>query len=317
MISSADDKITILVTGSNGQLGSEIRQLSAKYPSYNFLFTTKDDLPIENTDALKTFFDKQQVDFCINCAAYTAVDKAENEKEKAFLINADAAGVLASTCSDHQTKLIHISTDYVYDGSTLLPLKEDDAVAPLNVYGWSKLKGEELILNRYPSALIIRTSWVYSVYGNNFVKTMLRLFKEKESINVVNDQYGCPTYAADLAGIIMNFIEEMENKTEYTGIVNYCNSGITTWFDFALAIKEFVNSSCKIIPVSTSQYPVAAKRPQHSVLDTSKIRKMLKTDIPFWKDSLQKCLDVLTGNKLNPAIFFTLLYNFFNRPTFF
>jgi dTDP-4-dehydrorhamnose reductase len=296
MGSPDDDKMTILVTGSNGQLGSEIRQLSIKYPSYNFLFTTKDDLPIENHDVIKTFFDQQKIDFCINCAAYTAVDKAEIEKEKAFLINADAAGILAANCRDHQTKLIHISTDYVYDGSTSAPLKEEDPVAPLNVYGQSKLKGEELILNHYPSALIIRTSWVYSVYGSNFVKTMLRLFKEKESINVVNDQYGCPTYAADLAEIIMNFIEDMENNPAYTGIVNYCNSGTITWFDFALAIKEFESSSCKILPVSSSQYPVAAKRPQHSVLDTSKIRKMLKTDIPFWKASLQRCLGILTAS---------------------
>jgi dTDP-4-dehydrorhamnose reductase len=295
MGSPAGDKMTILVTGSNGQLGSEIRQLSVKYPLYNFLFTTKDDLPIESADAVKFFFDRQPVDFCINCAAYTAVDKAEIEKEKAFLINADAAGILASACRDHHTKLIHISTDYVYDGSTPFPLKEDDPVAPLNVYGQSKLTGEELILNHYSLALIIRTSWVYSVYGNNFVKTMLRLFKEKESISVVNDQYGCPTYAADLAGIIMSFVERMENDPGCTGVVNYCNSGITTWFDFALAIKEFVNSSCKIIPVSTSQYPTAAKRPQRSVLDTSKIAKLLKTNIPFWKDSLEKCLGVLTA----------------------
>ncbi|MEP6950907.1 MAG: dTDP-4-dehydrorhamnose reductase [Ginsengibacter sp.] len=293
MRSPVDDKITILVTGSNGQLGSEIRQLSVKYPLYNFLFTTKDDLPIESPGAVKGFFDRQQVNFCINCAAYTAVDKAEIEKEKAFLINADAAGILASACSDHQTKLIHISTDYVYDGSRPVPLKENDAVAPLNVYGQSKLKGEELIIKHYPPALIIRTSWVYSAYGNNFVKTMLRLFKEKESINVVNDQYGCPTYAADLAGIIMNFIEGMKGNPGYTGIVNYCNTGITTWFDFALAIKEIENSSCKVLPVSSSQYPVAAKRPLHSVLDTSKIREMLNTGIPFWKDSLEKCLDVL------------------------
>jgi dTDP-4-dehydrorhamnose reductase len=295
-----DDKLTILVTGSNGQLGSEIRQLSVNHPLYNFLFTTKADLPIGNADAVKFFFDRQRVDFCINCAAYTAVDKAEIEKEKAFLINADAAGLLASTCRDHHAKLIHISTDYVYDGSARVPLKEEDAVAPLNVYGQSKLKGEELICSHYPSALIIRTSWVYSVYGNNFVKTMLRLFTEKESINVVNDQYGCPTYAADLAGIIMNFIDGLQINPQYTGIVNYCNSGITTWFDFALAIKEYVNSSCKILPVSSSQYPVAAKRPSHSVLDTSKIRTMLKTGIPFWKDSLQKCLEVLAAFHLNP-----------------
>jgi dTDP-4-dehydrorhamnose reductase len=290
MISPAEYKTTILVTGTNGQLGSELKDLSAKYPSYDFLFTTKDDLPIENADAVKMFFEKQQIDYCINCAAYTAVDKAEAEKEKAFLINADAAGILASTCSDHRTKLIHISTDYVYDGNTLLPLKEEDAVAPLNVYGWSKLKGEELILNRFPSALIIRTSWVYSVYGNNFVKTMLRLFKEKESIKVVNDQYGSPTYAADIAEVIILFINRMEAGEKFSGIVNYCNGGVTTWFDFALTIKNIVNSSCKIIPVPTSQYPTAAKRPRHSVLDTSKIRGLLKTDLPFWKESLQKCL---------------------------
>src|SRR5258705_8165752 len=204
-----NEKITILVTGSNGQLGSEIRQLSAKYPSYHFLFTTKDDLPVENTGALKTFFDKQPVHFCINCAAYTAVDKAEAEAAKAFLINSTAAGALALICRDYKSKLIHISTDYVFDGTSGQPLREDDATAPLNVYGWSKLKGEELIFGHYPSALIIRTSWVYSEYGNNFVKTMLRLFKERESINVVSDQYGCPTYAADLAGVNMNFFEEM------------------------------------------------------------------------------------------------------------
>ena len=297
MISSADDKITILVTGSNGQLGSEIRKLSVQYPSYNFLFTTKDNLPIEDTNRLKIFFNKQPIDFCINCAAYTAVDKAESDKERAFLINADAADALASTCSDHQTKLIHISTDYVYGGNTSVAFKEEDAVDPLNVYGWSKLKGEELILNRYPSSLIIRTSWVYSVYGNNFVKTMLRLFKEKETLNVVNDQYGSPTYAADLAEIIMRFIEDRQNNNDHKGIVNYSNGGVTTWFNFAVAINEYVESSCKIIPVATSAYPTPAKRPQRSVLDTSKISSMLAIEIPFWKDSLQKCLDILIQNK--------------------
>lgn len=293
MKSAVNNKSTILVTGSNGQLGSEIKNLAAKYPGYDFLFTTRAELPIEDAEAVKNYFEKQQVDYCINCAAYTAVDKAEVEKEKAFLINAEAAGILASICSDHRTKLIHISTDYVYDGSSSVALKENDAVAPLNVYGSSKLKGEEFILNRYPSSLIIRTSWVYSSYGNNFVKTMLRLFKEKESISVVNDQFGCPTYAADLAAIIMNFVEGMEDNNEYSGIVNYCNSGTTTWFDFASAIKEYVHSNCIINPVSTSQYPTPAKRPQHSVLDTSKLRMMLQTEIPFWKDSLANCLELL------------------------
>ena len=291
MISSDDHIVTILVTGANGQLGSEIRHLSANFTKYNFLFTSKEELPIENIDTLNKFFQKQQIDYCINCAAYTAVDKAEAEKEKAFLINADAPGFLASICSHHQTKLIHISTDYVYDGTLKQALKEEDAVAPLNVYGWSKLKGEELVLNNNVSALIIRTSWVYSVYGNNFVKTMLRLFKEKESLNVVNDQYGCPTYAADIAEIIMKFIEGAENNNEYSGIINYSNSGVTTWFDFALAIKEFVNSPCKIVPVPTSQYPTPAKRPQYSVLDTSKIKNILNIDIPVWKESLHRCLE--------------------------
>ncbi|KAA9039222.1 dTDP-4-dehydrorhamnose reductase [Ginsengibacter hankyongi] len=289
-ITSTDYKSTILVTGANGQLGSELRQLSLKYPAYKFLFTSKEELAIEDANSLREFFEKQQVNYCVNCAAYTAVDKAETETEKAFLINADAAGFLASTCNDHHTKLIHISTDYVYDGTSKQALKEEDAVAPLNVYGWSKLKGEELVLNHNSSALIIRTSWVYSVYGNNFVKTMLRLFKEKESINVVNDQYGCPTYAADLAQIIMTFVEGTENNNEYNGIVNYCNAGITTWFEFALTIKEFVNSSCKIFPVPTSQYSTPAKRPQYSVLDTSKIKRILNINIPSWQESLHKCL---------------------------
>ncbi len=295
MRSSGNHLPAILVTGANGQLGSEIRKLSLKFPSYNFLFTTKEELPIENIEAVNFFFEKQQISYCINCAAYTAVDKAQTEKEKAFIINADAAGALASTCNDHQTKLIHISTDYVYNGNTSTPLKENDEVDPLNVYGLSKLKGEELVLNNCSLSLIIRTSWVYSEYGSNFVKTMLQLFKERESINVVNDQYGCPTYAADLAEVIMQFIERTQNKEEYTGIVNYSNSGVTTWYDFALAIKYFANSPCKIFPVDTSQYKTAAKRPQHSVLDTTKIKQLIKVDIPFWKDSLRECLQILNG----------------------
>jgi dTDP-4-dehydrorhamnose reductase len=294
MIFPVSDKV-ILVTGTNGQLGSEIKQLSEKYPFYNFLFTTKNDLPVEDENAVKKFFDKQQIHYCINCAAYTAVDKAESEKEKAYQINADAAGFLASICNKHQAKFIHISTDYVYDGTTNIPLRESDAVAPVNTYGASKLKGEELILNKNNTALIIRTSWVYSAYGNNFVKTMMRLLKEKESINVVSDQLGCPTYAADLAEIIMRFIDRIEEKNTFEGVVNYCNEGVISWFDFAVAIKEFLHSSCNIIPVPTTQYPTPAKRPQYSVLDTSKIKEMLHTDIPFWKDSLDKCLQLLSA----------------------
>ena len=281
---------TILVTGANGQLANEIKNISSQFSNYRFLFTTKEDLPIDNTERLELFFDNQQIDYCINCAAFTAVDKAESETEKAFLINADAVGELANICCKHQTKLIHISTDYVYDGSQEIALKEENAVAPLNIYGWSKLKGEELALNKNPSTLIIRTSWVYSSFGNNFVKTMLRLFKEKNEINVVSDQFGSPTYAADLAEVIMKFITRFEQGENFSGIFNYCNDGVTNWFEFADEIKTQVKSTCKINPITSSSYVTAARRPQYSVLDTSKIKDLLQIEISDWKTSLQKFL---------------------------
>ncbi|MEO9022975.1 MAG: dTDP-4-dehydrorhamnose reductase [Ginsengibacter sp.] len=292
-MSSADFKVMILVTGANGQLANEIKIISAHYPDSQFLFTTKEDLPIENAEAVELFFERNRIDYCINCAAYTAVDKAESEKEKAFLINGDSVGELADICKTHQAKLIHISTDYVYDGSTNIPLREDNAVGPVNIYGSSKLKGEELALDKNPATLIIRTSWVYSSFGNNFVKTMLRLFKEKEEINVINDQLGSPTYAADLAGVIMKFVEEMKQGNDFSGIVNYCNAGVTTWYEFAKQIKTLVHSNCRINPILTSSYKTAAKRPLYSVLDTSKIKELLQLNIPEWKDSLKRCIGIL------------------------
>ncbi len=283
---------TILVTGSGGQLGMEIWKLSEQYPSYKFLFTTRDDLPIDDFKLVKDFFELQQIDFCINCAAYTNVDKAESEAEKAFLINATAAGNLSLICKAHHTQFIHISTDYVFDGSATKPYKEEDRVYPINVYGASKLRGEELVLNNNPSAIIIRTSWVYSSFENNFVKTMLRLLKEKESISVVNDQFGCPTYAADIAITIMAIVENENTNQPHTGIFNYCNEGITTWFDFAAAINKIIKGKCIINPITTLQYPTPAKRPQYSVLDTTKIKETFQIAIPEWKVSLQKCLSL-------------------------
>src|SRR6266487_4957761 len=194
---------TILVTGSNGQLGKELQQIAREYPASEFLFTTKQDLPIDDFGAVKKYFFDRQIDHCINCAAYTHVDKAETETEKASLLNAYAVGNLAGICREYGTQFIHISSDYVFAGTSGLPYKEDDRIAPVNVYGSTKLKGEELALKKNPSATIIRTSWVYSSFGNNFVKTMVRLLKEKEKVDVVNDQFGCPTYAADLARVIM------------------------------------------------------------------------------------------------------------------
>jgi dTDP-4-dehydrorhamnose reductase len=283
----------ILVTGANGQLASELKELSSNLPGFKFLFTSKEDLPIEDVIALKSYFKNQPIQYCINCAAYTAVDKAESDWEKAFLINAEAVGNLAAICKMHDAKFIHISTDYVYDGSTAAPLKETDATGPLNVYGSSKLKGEDLALEKNPSSLVIRTSWVYSSYGANFVKTMLRLFKEKDKLNVVSDQIGSPTYAADLAAVIVLFIQKNENGQSLSGIYNYSNRGVTTWYEFALAIKELSNSPCSILPTITSAYPTPAQRPLYSVMDTSKVNGALQIDIPFWKDSLKKCMDKL------------------------
>jgi len=284
---------TILVTGSSGQLGSEIKLLSKKFSHYKFVFTSREELPIENSKFVQSFFETNKIDYCINCAAYTAVDKAESEKKKAFSINADAVGDLARACFENQTKLIHISTDYVYDGSSKIPLKENGKLSPINVYGFTKLKGEELALKNNPTTLIIRTSWVYSSFGNNFVKTMLRLFNDKEEINVINDQIGSPTYAADIADVIMQLVSKNEEGSSINGILNFCNSGITNWFEFAEEIKILANSYCKINPIPTSSYKTAAKRPPYSVLDTSKIRELLHLNIPRWQDSLKKCIEMI------------------------
>ena len=284
---------TILVTGANGQLGHEFDVLIALYPNYNFLFVGKDDLPIDDFDLVKNYFTNNAINYCINCAAYTAVDKAETESETAFLINATAVANLATICEQFKVQLIHISTDYVFDGTARQPYKETAATNPVSIYGQSKLKGEELVLQNYPAAIIIRTSWVYSSFKNNFVKTMLRLMKDRESISVVNDQFGCPTYAADLANAIMIIIGNCSTTNYQLQIFNYCNQGVISWYQFALAIKELTNSNCKINPIPTAQYPTLAKRPQYSVLDTFKIKDSYKITIPHWKDSLRKCLELI------------------------
>lgn len=283
---------TIVVTGANGQLGNELKAVAPQFGEYRFLFVTKEELAIEDIDAVKKYFSTNTPAYCINCAAYTAVDKAETEKNKAFLINAEAVGNLATACKQHDVQLIHISTDYVFDGTAKQPYKETDDTCPINTYGKSKLKGEELALLNDPSTIIIRTSWVYSSFKSNFVRTMLRLMKEKDSINVVNDQYGSPTYAADIATAIMKIISSGKSR-EMPGIYNYTNAGITNWYEFALAIKELSGSNCIVNPVTTAQYPTAAKRPLYSALDTKKIRDCFDIVIPQWKDSLEHCLKLL------------------------
>jgi dTDP-4-dehydrorhamnose reductase len=283
----------ILVTGANGQLGNEVQVIAASYPHYDFLFVTKDQLPIEDIAAVQHYFTANNIEAFINCAAYTAVDKAETETAKAFLVNADAVGNLAAVCKEQHALFIHISTDYVFDGTATTPYKEDHPVNPVNAYGASKLKGEQLALQNNPDAIIIRTSWVYSSFGNNFVKTMLRLMSERESINVVNDQVGSPTYAADLAVAIIKIIDQSLAAKINAGIYNFSNKGVITWHQFATAIKELSGSNCMVNPIPAAQYPTPAKRPNYSVLDTTKIQQTFIVAIPEWKASLEKCLKLL------------------------
>lgn len=287
-------KEKIFVTGSNGQLGRELRDLAADTPQYDFFFFDRATLPIEDTDALQVFLNREKPQWLINCAAYTAVDKAESEMETAWLINGDAVGDLARACRDHNTRLIHISTDYVFDGSSATPLKETDPTGPINTYGASKLEGEHQASNRYPDGtIILRTSWVYSEYGNNFVKTMIRHMKERPAINVVDDQIGSPTYAADLAAAILHIIG---STTFIPGLFHYSNEGHISWYEFALAIREAIGSSCTVNPIPTSQYPTPAKRPHYSLLDKTRIRDTYQLSIREWRPSLLACLRRLLRN---------------------
>jgi dTDP-4-dehydrorhamnose reductase len=288
----ANDK-RILVTGASGQLGQELQRLSAAFPDYEFLFFTREDLSIADETRVIETFKKHHPQFCINCAAYTAVDRAETDQETARLINAIAVGQLAAVCKDHGTRFIHISTDYVFDGKATQPYKINAPVNPQGVYGATKLEGEQLAMKANPDSIIIRSSWVYSEFGKNFVKTMMRLMKEKESLNVVSDQSGSPTYAFDLAEAILYIITSGQWKA---GIYHYSNTGIISWFDFAVAIKELIHASCTVNPITSSGYPTPAKRPAYSALDTSLISSTFNLKLKPWKDSLVSCLHRLSNS---------------------
>jgi len=280
----------ILVTGANGQLGSELRELSVQHTQYQFTFLSKEELDISDAEKTLSVFKNISSDFCINCAAYTAVDKAETEKEKAYKINAGGAGNLANAAKKTRTRFIHISTDYVFNGRSEKPYVEDHPTDPINVYGHSKLQGEIACQEENDEAIIIRTSWVYSRFGNNFVKTMLRLMQTKKEINVVSDQYGSPTHATDLAQTIIQIIN---TKNWMPGIYHFSNEGETNWFEFAKAIKENINTDCLIHPISTEQYPTPAKRPNYSVFNKEKIKSVYGVVPNHWKDSLSICLEQL------------------------
>ena len=275
----------IVVTGANGQLGKELKDLADVYPGYEFFFLSRSDLSIHHFELVRTYFNTLHPAYCINCAAYTAVDRAEQEKDLAYQVNAEAAGVLAAVCKEKNCKLIHISTDYVFNGEATVPYKEESPTDPQCVYGASKLEGEKQAIQFNPDVIIIRTSWVYSTYGKNFVKTMMKLMQERNELSVVDDQTGSPTYAADLAEVILQIISNWQ-----PGIYHFSNDGVITWFDFANEIKKITDSKTKINPVSTAEYPTPAKRPAYSVLNKSKLQHTFHVELKDWKQSLARCI---------------------------
>jgi len=282
----------ILITGANGQLGSEIKDLSPLYKNFNFTFTDVNELDITNYEELGKFFSKKKFDCIINCAGYTAVDKAESEKEQAVLLNSTAVKYLAGYVSKLNALFVHISTDYVFDGRNFKPYLENDLTNPKSIYGKTKLDGEAEVIFNSQKAIIFRTSWLYSSFGNNFVKTIMKAAKEKESLNVVNDQIGNPTYAKDLAKAILDIIGGYKATSKFE-IFNYSNEGVASWYDFAKEITEIAGIKCSITPVETKDYPTPAARPPYSVFNKTKIKKQFNITIPYWKDSLKECIEKL------------------------
>ena len=287
--------MNILVTGCYGQLGRELQHLAACSHEHQWHFTDVDTLDITDPDAVERCFSEHRIGVCINCAAYTAVDKAEDEPELAALVNTFAPSLLAETCKRHNALLAHVSTDYVFDGQATEPYKADDPINPQSVYGSTKAEGERLIRESGCNYLIVRTAWLYSSTGKNFVKTMLMLGDTKDEINVVNDQRGCPTWAHDLAQAIMLLTDHYDMKPVHETF-HFTNEGNITWYDFACAIMEISGKHCKVNPITTDQYPAKAHRPAYSVLDLSKIKEVTGLEIPFWRDSLVKCIEELKND---------------------
>lgn len=279
----------ILVTGAKGQLGSEIRALASKYTGYTFFFTDVEELDITNHQAVATFLEDSSIHTIINCAAFTAVDKAEEQQVLADAINHLSVENFSRLAKGKNIQLIHVSTDYVFDGNSYQPYKETDVPNPQSVYGKTKREGEKAMIQINPSnSVIIRTSWVYSNHGNNFVKTMLRLGRERDEIGVVYDQIGSPTHAGDLARAILDIVPQIKNNT--VAVYHYANEGICSWYDFAKAIFEIKGIQIKANPIESYQFPLPAKRPFYSVLNKTKIKEKYKLEIPHWKDSLKLCL---------------------------
>ena len=281
--------INVLVTGASGQLGSEIQLISEKYKSYNFLFTDVNDLDITNLDQFNQFVKGKNVGYIINCAAYTQVDQAEQEQSLAKKVNDIAVKNITEIAEEHHIKVVHISTDYVFDGKSFMPLKESDPTKPIGVYGKTKRAGELHLINSTVEHLIVRTSWLYSNFQNNFVKTMLRLAEDRDQLTIISDQIGTPTYAADLATVILDILPKINQET--TGIYHFSNEGAASWYDFAYHIIKQSHLKCNVLPIATKDYKTLAERPYYSILNKSKIKEVFGITINHWTESLKKCLD--------------------------
>lgn len=274
-------------------MGSELKVRAAEFSNFDFLFIDKQEVDLTDSGALHGFLSTHSINYIINCAAYTAVDQAEADIKNAQLVNQQVPGLLADYCREHAIRLMHLSTDYVFDGTGNTPIAETEQPNPLSVYGKTKLDGEREILDKLNNAYIIRTSWVYSSYGKNFVKTMLSLGENRKELDVVYDQIGTPTNANDLAGVILGIIQEIDAGNDSPGIYHYTNEGVASWYDFAVAIMNMASINCKVYPIPTSGFKTAAQRPTFSVLDKTKIKNQFKLQIPYWADSLEKTITLL------------------------
>jgi dTDP-4-dehydrorhamnose reductase len=284
---------TILITGSHGQLGNEMQQAANRFQSFNFLYTDVEDLDICDKAALNSYVKANNVNIIVNCAAYTAVDKAEDDVALCYKINSDAVRNIGKVAKENGIKVVHISTDYVFDGTNYIPYTEDQPVCPSSVYGKSKLSGEQALIESCDQAVIIRTAWLYSSFGNNFVKTMMKLGTERDSLNVIFDQIGSPTYAADLADTILRVIS---HDTFVPGIYHFSDEGVCSWYDFTISIHRIAGIDCNVHPIETKDYPARTPRPHYSVLNKAKIKSTYGIVIPHWEVSLEKCIEILKQN---------------------
>ncbi|PUZ24777.1 dTDP-4-dehydrorhamnose reductase [Chitinophaga parva] len=285
----------ILVTGANGQLGQAIKSVAARHADFNFLYTDREELDITSEDAVNAWFEANPVDAVLNCAAYTAVDKAETDEELAFKLNFEAVLYLAHASAKHNAALIQFSTDYVFDGRGNRPYTETDDTNPTSIYGATKLRGEAVAIAEHPEGIVIRTSWLYSEFGQNFAKRMKELMAERQELNVVFDQVGTPTYAVDLAGAALALLQHKFQNPDVSlaGVYHYSNEGVTSWYDFAMVIKQILGSTCNVQPITSDKYPTPAQRPAYSVFNKQKIKDLLGIQIPYWTDSLKVCMSKL------------------------